>query len=372
MSVKVAALAGAGLLTAPLALVVLVAGTGTATDGLACVTPAGHAPTGGVHTTLDAEQTTNATTIVSVGVREHVPRRGLLVALVAAAQESNLHNLPGGDADSVGLFQQRPSAGWGTPAQLHSPVYAARAFFGGPTGPNAHGAHSTPPGLLDVPVWRIRTIAAAAQLVQRSAFPDAYGRWVSPAKGWLRQLLAGINGAAPPTAGTAPPAPPAPTVAPGAGLSCGTLPGTGTGIGTGSGNRWGGFANGQIPNSALCPVAFAPGHRLRCDAAGALATLNTAYHKAFGVDLAITDSYRSLAAQITCRQRKGDLCAVPGTSNHGWGVAADLGGGIESFGTAQHEWMTAHGRAFGWIHPAWAEPGGSKPEPWHFEYTATP
>lgn len=363
MTVKAAIAAAAALVTAPLGLVVLLASTSTATNGLACLTTTPPAPIGGVHTSLDADQTTNATTILTVGIEEHVPDRGLLVALVTAVQESDLHNLPGGDADSVGLFQQRPSAGWGTPADLGNPVYAAQAFFGGPNGPNGHGGHSSPAGLLDVPAWQILSIGAAAQAVQHSAFPHAYDRWVSVARGWLTQLLPAITGTSPPAPGAAP-ALPAPTAGT---LNCGTPANTGTG----TGRAWGGFANGQIPTSALCPLAFAPDQLLRCDAASALDALNTAHRVAFGTDIVVTDSYRSLATQIACRQQKGDLCAVPGTSNHGWGLAADLGGGIETFGTRQHQWMIAHGPTSGWVHPAWAEPNGSKPEPWHFEYAPT-
>ena len=71
--------------------------------------------------TLTGERLTNAQTIVSVGVRMGVPRRGEIIAIATAILESRLVNLSGGDRDSVGLFQQRPSQGWGTPQQLHTP-----------------------------------------------------------------------------------------------------------------------------------------------------------------------------------------------------------------------------------------------------------
>ena len=54
--------------------------------------------------------------------------------------------------------------------------------------------------------------------------------------------------------------------------------------------------------------------------------------------------------------------------DHGWGVAVDLCGGIQSFGTAEHTWLFTHAPLFGWFHPAWAEPTGSRPEPWHWEF----
>ncbi len=129
-----------------------------------------------------------------------------------------------------------------------------------------------------------------------------------------------------------------------------------------------GYANGKIPASALCGVSFDPSVQLRCDAAEQLDVLNNAYKARFGTDLVVSDSYRSYAGQIVCKRTKGYLCATPGTSNHGTGVAVDLGGGVESFGTKQHRWMEANGPGLSWTHPSWAEPGGSKPEAWHWEY----
>lgn len=78
---------------------------------------------------------------------------------------------------------------------------------------------------------------------------------------------------------------------------------------------------------------------------------------------------RDYAAQVDVYRRKPTLAAVPGTSKHGWGVAVDLCGGIEDFGSPAHRWMQANAPAYGWVHPAWAGPTGSRPEPWHWEYT---
>jgi LAS superfamily LD-carboxypeptidase LdcB len=69
-------------------------------------------------------------------------------------------------------------------------------------------------------------------------------------------------------------------------------------------------------------------------------------------------------------ETKPTLAAVPGTSNHGWGTAVDLCGGVERFDTDEHAWVVEHGPSYGWIHPSWAAAGGSRPEPWHFEYLA--
>jgi hypothetical protein len=107
-----------------------------------------------------------------------------VIALAAAAQESGLRNLNYGDRDSLGLFQQRPSAGWGAPSQLLEPGYAARLFFGGPKNPNAANTR----GLLDIPGWQSMTVSQAAQAVQFSAYPDAYAKWETGARAWLKDL----------------------------------------------------------------------------------------------------------------------------------------------------------------------------------------
>ena len=130
-----------------------------------------------------------------------------------------------------------------------------------------------------------------------------------------------------------------------------------------------GYSNGSIPSTLLCELSFASGHVLRCDAAAQLERLDVAYRAYFGTHLVITDSYRSFGAQSTARAIKGTLAAVPGTSNHGWGLAIDVGGGAQDFGTAPHLWLRENAPKFGWDNPAWARIGGSKPEPWHWEYT---
>jgi LAS superfamily LD-carboxypeptidase LdcB len=98
--------------------------------------------------------------------------------------------------------------------------------------------------------------------------------------------------------------------------------------------------------------------------------LSAAYATETGDALCVTDSYRSRAGQEMVYRTKPELAAVPGTSVHGDGRAVDLCGGVERFGTSQHNWMIQRGPAFGWVHPSWAAAGGSRPEPWHFEYGA--
>ncbi|MFJ4073742.1 LysM peptidoglycan-binding domain-containing protein [Curtobacterium sp. NPDC089991] len=133
---------------------------------------------------LSAEQRQNAATIVAVGRSLGVSDRGIVVALAAAMQESSLRNLPHGDRDSVGLFQQRPSQGWGSAAKLQDPAYATKLFFGGRSNPNVGKTR----GLLDVPGWSSMSITDAAQAVQLSAYPKAYANWASAAQGWLATL----------------------------------------------------------------------------------------------------------------------------------------------------------------------------------------
>ncbi|WP_436695527.1 NlpC/P60 family protein, partial [Geodermatophilus sp. CPCC 205506] len=129
---------------------------------------------------------------------------------------------------------------------------------------------------------------------------------------------------------------------------------------------WGGWSNGTIPLAALCSITR--GHALRCDAAAGYAGLAAAFETVFGRTLCITDSYRSLPAQVTAFRTKPGLAAVPGTSNHGWALAVDLCGGINVAGTPQSAWMAANAGLFGFVQPDWARPGGEKPEPWHWEF----
>ncbi len=115
--------------------------------------------------TLTTDQVRNAAIIINIGIELHVPPRGWVVGVATALQESRLTNLPnlGGrnDHDSIGLFQQRPSQGWGTPAQLADPAYQSRKFF---------------QKLLTVPNWQSLPLTTAAQRVQVSAYPDAYAK----------------------------------------------------------------------------------------------------------------------------------------------------------------------------------------------------
>lgn len=128
------------------------------------------------------------------------------------------------------------------------------------------------------------------------------------------------------------------------------------------------YPNGKIPVSALCPLFGAPGQSLRPGAAAAFNAMSIAYQKDTGSPICVTDSYRSYAEQVAVKAVKGKWAATPGRSEHGMGRALDLCGGINNFGTPAHLWMKQNAPLYGWFHPDWAEPSGSLPEPWHWEF----
>ncbi|MEV6327165.1 hypothetical protein [Streptomyces sp. NPDC051909] len=107
------------------------------------------------------EQASNAATIAAVGTSRGLPERAVTIALATALQESALRNIEHGDRDSLGLFQQRPSMGWGTPEQILDPVYSSGRFY---------------EGLEKVPGYSRLPLTVAAQKVQRSGFPQAYAK----------------------------------------------------------------------------------------------------------------------------------------------------------------------------------------------------
>lgn len=182
---KKMALGIAAGLGAPLVLVVgvaLAAGGAAAVPTTAptttnCFAPvaAGSPAAGGI--SLSSEQISNAEIIYQVSANLGLPQQAAVVAIATAMQESSLVNLPSGDLDSVGLFQQRPSQGWGSAAQLMDPVYASEQFYA---------------KLVQVPNWQSLPVTEAAQAVQESGYPDAYAQWESLA----RDLVATVSGSA--------------------------------------------------------------------------------------------------------------------------------------------------------------------------------
>ncbi|MQA32208.1 hypothetical protein GCU49_01325 [Modestobacter roseus] len=116
----------------------------------------------GSDVSVTTEQAAHAATIAAVARSRGLPPRATVIALATAQQESRLRNLDYGDRDSLGLFQQRPSQGWGSPEQVQDPVYSAGKFFD---------------GLVEVPGWETGRLTDIAQAVQRSGFPEAYQQW---------------------------------------------------------------------------------------------------------------------------------------------------------------------------------------------------
>ncbi|WP_409461724.1 M23 family metallopeptidase [Amycolatopsis sp. GA6-003] len=156
---------------------------GGASGSLACT--ATGTPTGSV-AGYDRDQIANAATIVAVGKQRGVPEYGWVIAIATAITESRLRNLDYGDRDSLGLFQQRPSMGWGTRAQILDAAYAATQFYR---------------RLVALPNWQQTGLAPAAQAVQRSGFPERYAQHEQEA----RHIVGALTGV------SCVPAPPSPS-----------------------------------------------------------------------------------------------------------------------------------------------------------------
>ncbi|MFT4296243.1 MAG: hypothetical protein QM582_12610 [Micropruina sp.] len=133
----------------------------------------------GATVTLTPAQAVNATIITSVALTRGLPARAVTIALATAYQESGIRNLDYGHADSVGLFQQRPSKGWGTVKQIMDPYYSSTQFY---------------KALVRVKDWRTGDINDVAQAVQRSGHPDAYRKHVSKAQVLSAVLTGGTPG----------------------------------------------------------------------------------------------------------------------------------------------------------------------------------
>ena len=131
------------------------------------------ATSGGTSWFLSPEQADNAALIVGISVQRGLPAHAATIAIATALQESKLVNVTHGDRDSLGLFQQRPSQGWGTAAQVVDPVHATNAFYD---------------ALIAVPGYQTMAVTAAAQAVQRSAYPEAYAQHEPQARAWASAL----------------------------------------------------------------------------------------------------------------------------------------------------------------------------------------
>ena len=132
--------------------------------------------------------------------------------------------------------------------------------------------------------------------------------------------------------------------------------------------KWGSYENGKIPDSELQALSFSPENKMNKKAAIAMEEMNKAYKADNGSDLTINEAYRDCATQIRYSKELGSRAAPapPCVSNHGWGLAADIE--VGAFGSSTYNWLKANAHKYGYVHPAWAEPGGSNPEQWHWEY----
>ncbi|WP_420123692.1 M15 family metallopeptidase [Nakamurella sp.] len=327
---------------------------------------------------LDHAQEANAKTVVGVALGRGLGPTGAAIAVAAALAESSLYNYAndgtstligsaegrqlndteravarqslgfphdkvGNNLDSIGLFQQRPMTGWGTPDQLINPATATVKFLD---------------RMVTVANWQTASPWTVAQKVQGS--PSSDGGIYRDSYEQATAIVAALD------TGSANAGPGVIAQVTATGTSCGQ-PAAKDATGPAA---WGGYQNGRIPATALCPVPSRPALQLECGAATAFDQLNTAFQAQFGQDIGITDGYRSYDEQVQCRLEKGSLCANPGTSNHGWGKAVDIGGccGINTGTGPAFDWLTTNAGRYGWNHPAWAQAGGSKPEPWHWEY----
>jgi hypothetical protein len=134
---------------------------------------------GDVQVDLDTQQAVNATTIAAIAARRGLPARAVSIAIATAFQESKLRNLSSGDRDSLGLFQQRPSQGWGTRDQIMDPYYSTNKFYD---------------ELVKIDGYQDMRITEAAQEVQRSGFPEAYEAHAAGARA-LASALTGYSAA---------------------------------------------------------------------------------------------------------------------------------------------------------------------------------
>lgn len=167
------------------------------------------------------QQVPNAKAIVATGAQMQIPARGQVIALATALQESGLQNLDHGDRDSVGLFQQRPSQGWGTRAQILDPVYASTKFY---------------KALKSLKDWENMPVTVAAQKVQKSGVPDAYAKHEALATA-LQQSIAPTLGTAAAVAGLTP-----------------AVAGFGAGCVTQTGTDYGNIPAGTLPEGYQIPV----------------------------------------------------------------------------------------------------------------------
>jgi hypothetical protein len=312
-----------GMMGLPILLIIMVSNTfqgvtaGPASYGGVICTPKGEGAKLSNGATLTAEMLTNANTIIQVGTNLGVPAEGHAIALATALVESNLVNVRHGDRDSLGLFQQRPSQGWGTPEQILDPVYSSTKFY---------------ERLVKVRDWQKRDPGEVAQAVQISAFPDRYGQRMTDA----RSIQAGIlkDGSCKPAGGP--------------------------------------------PTGSLVDVPAGTGPAIRVDASIG-PSLDSLIRAALADGVTLGGSgWRSQQSQIDLRIKNGcpdvwtapaSSCrvptAIPGRSLHEVGLAIDFtcNGGSVSRGNVCDRWLMANAGRFGFKNlPS---------EAWHYSTTGS-
>ncbi|MCL2090923.1 MAG: M15 family metallopeptidase [Micrococcales bacterium] len=293
----------------------------------------------------DHEQLLNAAYILQAGRDLGLSGRDQTIGVMTALGESSLRVIDYGDEagpDSRGLFQQRDNGAWGTYEERMDPYISATNFF---------------EALMEISDRNSLTPTEAAHRVQRSADPYHYNSFWPPAADIVAGLAEHGTIEGERTTG-----------------SCSYAAGDGPPVSPDGTYRLPQGGSGELDPSTLCQLSWAPaGTRLRCDAAVAFEDLNVAYAAAGhgNLDVSGGGAYRDIATQ---RQTRGGdngwLAAVPGWSNHGWGLAVDISG-LDHQGSEKYTWLWSNAGRYGWSHPSWARIGGSKPEYWHWEYVGT-
>ncbi|RDH95052.1 D-alanyl-D-alanine carboxypeptidase-like protein [Curtobacterium sp. AG1037] len=346
----VAAIAGAILLV-PLMVVVLIAGGGNCAAGATTGSDVDSSSISGSIAGYSGKQLDNAAAIMNAATALELDSKAQVIGVMTAMGESSLQVLDKGDAvgpDSRGLFQQRGNGAWGSYEDRMNPTISATNFF---------------KALIKVQGWQDLTPTIAAHRVQGNADPNHYAKFYDPAVKVVSELsgkdLSTIGGDT--SSSTC-------NVGPTGNYEAnGTAPG-----------KWGGYDNGKIPESELAPVPWTAGQAyggtmyLRPDAVQSLIAMNNAFKEDIGHDLPLNDAYRDYAGQVAAKEQYGGEAATPGKSNHGWALAIDIGTTGHAriaYNDTTYNWLKANAGKYGWVHPAWAEPGGVGPhEAWHWEY----
>lgn len=293
------------------------------------------------------EQLVNAALIMNAATALHLNAKAQVIGVMTAMGESSLRVLDRGDTagpDSRGLFQQRGNGAWGSYEDRMDPTISATNFF---------------KALQRVSGWETMTPSHAANAVQVNVDREHYTKYVAAAT-QVVNALAGVRVASSSSACTK------------------DAEGTYAAANGNAPGKWGGYDNGRIPRDQLALIPWTVGQSwigsmyLRPDATQALIQMSNAFKEAFGYDLPMNDAYRDFAAQEQAKQQYGSEAAIPGTSNHGWALAIDVGTRSHAriaYNDATYAWLQANAGRFGWKQPAWAVQGGRGPhEAWHWEF----